>query len=105
VLKNRSASLCAAAGAAAALALVPVGAAQAHVVDCSVYAKAPNTKISSARGMTCADAVKVMRAYRGQIGRTFIAQHFRCAQVSGSQYGGQWRCVRGAKAFRFEFKD
>jgi ABC-type molybdate transport system substrate-binding protein len=91
--------------AATVLALVPAGAAQAKVVDCSVYAKAPNTKITSARGMTCADAASVMKAYRGQIGRTFVAQHFRCTQVSGSQFGGQWRCVRGAKAFRFDFKD
>lgn len=104
MFKNRSSSLCAVAGAAL-VALVPAGTAQAKVVDCSVYAKAPNTKISSARGMTCAEAAGVMKAYRGQIGRTFIAQHFRCTQVSGSQFGGQWRCVRGARAFRFEFKD
>jgi hypothetical protein len=107
VSKNRSSSLCALAGAAV-LALVPAGsaaAAPAKVVDCSVYAKVPNTKISSARGMTCAEAASVMKAYRGQIGRTFVAQHFRCTQVSGSQFGGQWRCARAAKAFRFEFKD
>jgi hypothetical protein len=105
VPKNRSLSLCAAAAVAAVLTLVPAGAAQAKVVDCSVYAKVPNTKISSARGMTCAEAANVMKAYRGQIGRTFVAQHFRCTQVSGSQFGGQWRCVQGARAFRFEFKD
>jgi len=89
----------------AVLALVPAAAAQAKVVDCSTYADYPNTKISSARGMTCAAAVKVMKSYRGDISRTFKVQGFACGQVSGSQYGGQWRCVKGARAFRFEFKD
>jgi hypothetical protein len=93
------------AAAAALLAPIPAGAAQAKVVDCSTYADFPNTKISSARGMTCAAAVKVMKSYRGEISRAFTVQAFRCRQVSGSQYGGQWRCVRGARAFRFEFKD
>jgi hypothetical protein len=107
VFQNRSSSLCAVAGATllALVSAVPAGAAPAKVVDCSVFAKAPNTKISSARGMTCAEAADVMKAYRGQIGRTFIAQHFRCTQVSGAQFGGQWRCARGPRAFRFEFKD
>lgn len=99
-----SRSLGAAAGTAL-LALVPAGVAHAAVVDCSTYSDFPNTKISSARGMTCAAAVKVMKSYKGDISRTFTVQSFRCTQVSGSQYGGQWRCVRGARAFRFEFKD
>jgi hypothetical protein len=99
-----SVSLRVAAGAAV-LALVPAGAAEAKVVDCSTYSDYPNTMISSARGMTCAAAVKIMKSYRGEISRTFAVQTFRCTQVSGSQYGGQWRCVRGARAFRFEFKD
>jgi hypothetical protein len=90
---------------AAVLALIPAAAAQAKVVDCSTYADFPNTKISSARGMTCAAAVKIMKSYRGEISPTFTVQKFRCTQVSGSQFGGQWRCVRGARAFRFEFKD
>jgi hypothetical protein len=99
-----SRSLRAVAGAAV-LALVPASAAQAKVVDCSTYSDFPNTRISSARGMTCAAAVKVMKSYKGEISKTFTVQSFRCGQVSGSQYGGQWRCVRGARAFRFEFKD
>lgn len=92
--------------AVAALALlVPAASAQAKVVDCKSYADFPNTMISSARGMTCGAAVKVMKSYRGEISKTFTAKGFRCGQVSGSQYGGQWRCVSGTKAFRFEFKD
>jgi hypothetical protein len=93
-------------GATACAVLVPTTAAQARVVDCSTYADFPNTKISSARNMSCAAAVKVMKAYKGDISRTFKApQSFTCTQVSGSQYGGQWRCTKGTKAFRFEFKD
>jgi hypothetical protein len=47
-----------------------------------------------------------MKAYNGDISRTFTApQTFRCTRVSGSQFGGQWRCTKGLKAFRFEFKD
>lgn len=102
--RSLSVSIRLAAGAAL-LALVPAGAAQAKVVDCSTYADFPNTKISSARGMSCAAAVKVMKSYRGDISRTFTVQSFRCTQVSGSPFGGQWRCMRGARAFRFEFKD
>ncbi|WCB96237.1 hypothetical protein DSM104299_04994 [Baekduia alba] len=93
-----------AATATCALVLVPA-AAQAKVVDCSSYSDYPNTQISSARGMTCAAATKVMKSYRGNISKSFKVQAFRCTQVSGSQFGGQWRCAAGAKAFRFEFKD
>jgi hypothetical protein len=79
--------------------------AAAQVVDCHTYSDYPNTMISSARGLTCAAATKIMKSYRGDISRTFTVRTYRCSQVSGSQYGGQWRCVHGAKAFRFEFKD
>jgi hypothetical protein len=87
------------------LALVPATAASAKVVDCSTYADFPNTRISSARGLSCASAATIMKSYRGEISPTFTVRKYRCTQVSGSQFGGQWRCVRGAKAFRFEFKD
>jgi hypothetical protein len=91
---------------AAAVALAAPAAAQARVVDCNAYSDFPNTKISSARNMTCTAAVSVMKAYKGDIARTFTApQRFRCTRVSGSQFGGQWRCTKGVKAFRFEFKD
>ena len=98
-------ALTTAAALASALALVPAGTASAAVVDCSSYSDYPNTKISSARNMTCAAATKVMKAYKGDISRRFKAGAFTCGQVSGSQYGGQWRCTSGIKAFRFEFKD
>jgi hypothetical protein len=91
--------------ALSALALVPPPAAQANVVDCHRYADYPNTLISSARGMTCSAATTVMKSYRGDIAERFTVKGFRCRRVSGSPFGGQWRCVSGAKAFRFEFKD
>jgi len=55
--------------------------------------------------MSCTSAVRVMKSNRGDISRTFTVQGFTCTQVSGGQFGGQWRCVKGARAFRFEFKD
>jgi len=92
--------------AVAAALLLPAGAAQAKVVDCNVYSDFPNLKISSARGLTCAAAVKVMKAYKGDISYRFkVPQGFTCTRVSGGQFGGQWRCVNRAKAFRFEFAD
>jgi hypothetical protein len=88
--------------AAAALAL----AAPSGVVDCHVYAKYPNTLISSARNMTCRAAAQDMRNYRGQIFRRFRTPgRFVCTRVSGGQFGGQWRCVSGTRAYRFEFGD
>jgi hypothetical protein len=88
-----------------ALPVPPVVATTAAVVDCHSYSDYPNTLISSARGLTCVAAVKIMKSYRGDISKSFTVKTYRCTQVSGSQYGGQWRCARGAKAFRFEFKD
>ena len=77
-----------------------------RVVPCHVWAKYPNTLISSARNMTCKAAAREMRSYRGQISRTFgTPGRFRCSRVSGGTFGGQWRCVRGTRAFRFEFGD
>jgi hypothetical protein len=91
--------------ATAATALVIPATAQASLHSCSV--KATNTAtISSSRDMSCATAAKEMRAYRGEISKTFKTPGgFVCNRVSGGQFGGQWRCVNGHKAFRFEFAD
>jgi hypothetical protein len=81
-------------------------AASGRVVSCSTYADFPNVKISSARGMTCAAARSDMKAYRGEIKRSFKTPGgFTCRQVSGVAEGGQWRCTSGSRAYRFEFKD
>jgi hypothetical protein len=89
------------AATAAAAAAMPQGA-----VPCHVWARYPNTLISSARNMTCKAAAQEMRSYRGQISRTFTTPgRFRCTRVSGGQFGGQWRCVQGTRAFRFDFGD
>jgi len=56
--------------------------------------------------MTCRAAAQDMRRYRGQISRRFRTPGgFVCARVSGAQFGGQWRCVSGTRAYRFEFRD
>jgi hypothetical protein len=78
----------------------------ADVVDCDVFASFPNVKISSARNMTCRAAARDMRSYRGNVDRRFRTPGgFTCVRVSGGRLGGQWRCVRRAAAYRFEFGD
>jgi hypothetical protein len=82
----------------------PAAARPADVVDCNHWASFPNLKISSARDMTCRAAVREMRSYRGNISRRFRTPGgFRCSRVSGGPLGGQWRCARAPRAFRFEF--
>ena len=91
---------------AAALAAGGARAAPAAVVNCHVWPDYPNTMISSARNMTCKAASAEMKRYHGQIFRRFRTPgRFVCTRVSGVATGGQWRCVRGGQAFRFEFRD
>jgi hypothetical protein len=81
------------------------GLAQARVVDCR-RAVTPNITISSARNMSCIQAMRDMRRYHGSIYRSFSTPGgFRCNQVSGGQFGGQWRCTSGQRAYRFNFGD
>ena len=90
---------------AAAVLLALPATARASLHDCDV--QATNTaRISSSRDMSCDRAAQEMRRYRGNISRTFTTPAgFRCTRVSGGQFGGQWRCARKNKAFRFEFAD
>ena len=77
-----------------------------RVRDCNHWVSYPNTKISSARNMTCRRAKRDLRRYRGSISRRFKTPGgFRCRRVSGTRLGGQWRCVKGRRAYRFEFGD
>jgi len=88
---------------AAAAASAPP--ARAEVVDCNV-AVGPLRTISSARNMTCRQAARDLRRYRGTTRRRFRTPGgFRCRQVAGIDVAGQWRCTRRAKAYRFEFVD
>ena len=94
--------------AALGFALAAGGAQGSPTVvrDCHLWADYPNTLISSARNLTCKAAVTEMKRYHGQIFRQFRTPgSFVCTRVSGVPEGGQWRCVRGAQAFRFEFRD
>ena len=80
--------------------------APAAVRDCNTFAHYPNTKISSARNMTCRAARRDLKRYRGPIKRRFRTPGgFRCTRVSGGELGGQWRCMNGGRAYRFEFGD
>jgi hypothetical protein len=93
---------------AAALAVAAVGAtatADAAVRDCQ-SSKSDNAYVSSARNMTCKAARRDLHRYQGSIKRHFTTPGgFHCRRVSGSRLAGQWRCVKGAKAYRFEFAD
>lgn len=77
----------------------------AAVRDCKLTA-GPTISISSVRNMSCRAARRDIRRHDGPIYRRFRTPGgFRCRRVSGNQYGGQWRCVKGSKAYRFEFGD
>jgi hypothetical protein len=79
--------------------------AAARVVDCNSRADF-NLRIDSARNMSCRDAVRELRRHKRSISRTFTTPGgFRCYRVSGGRLGGEWRCVKGSRAFRFEFGD
>jgi hypothetical protein len=89
----------------AALVFPPTAESADVVVTCHVRADF-NLLISSARNMPCKGAARELRAYRGSIARRFsLRSGFACYRVSGNRLAGQWRCVRGRQAFRFEFSD
>lgn len=92
--------------AAASVPFCGPGVAGAAVVNCDAWVSYPNIKISSARNLTCQAARREQRRYRGSIGFRFTTPGgFTCVRASGAPLGGQWRCVRGSRAYRFEFGD
>ena len=89
---------------AAVLLLLPAEA-PAKVRDCHTHADF-NLLISSARNMRCKTARRDLRRHHGPISFRFRTPGgFTCTRVSGSALGGQWRCVKQRKAYRFEFGD
>ena len=85
--------------------VVPAGAAPARLRDCDTRADF-NLHISSARNMFCRTARRDLRRHRGPIAFRFRTPGgFTCTRVSGNALAGQWRCVKGRKAYRFEFSD
>lgn len=96
------ASLCFAAPSAAS----GPTATTARVIDCNQRAFS-TTVITSARGLRCRTAARVLLRHRGSISYRFrIRGGWSCRRVSGVELGGQWRCRRrGGKAFRFDFAD
>ena len=83
----------------------PSASAPGRLRSCSTNADF-NLHISSARNMLCRTARRDLRRHKGSISFTFRTPGgFRCTRVSGTSLGGQWRCVKGRKAYRFEFAD
>ena len=78
---------------------------RAVVRDCAPPRTFSNVVVSSVRNMSCAQARAVMRRHNRPISRSFTTSGFRCTRVAGGSLGGQWRCVNGVRAFRFEFGD
>ena len=86
-------------------AAAPSGAMPSRVRECAAKVDF-NIEISSARNMRCRTAKRDLRRHQGPIGRRFRTPGgFACRRVSGTALGGQWRCLRGTKAYRFEFAD
>jgi hypothetical protein len=80
-------------------------AAPAKLRSCDTRADF-NLHISSARNMFCRTARRDLRRHRAPIAFSFRTPgNFRCMRVSGNALAGQWRCVKGRKAYRFEFSD
>ena len=83
----------------------PAEAAPAKLRSCNTRADF-NLLISSARNMFCRTARRDLRRHRGPIAFRFSTPGgFNCMRVSGNALAGQWRCVKGRKAYRFEFSD
>ena len=75
------------------------------MIDCHAHADF-NLLVTSARNMGCRAAARELRRYRGSISRRFHTPGgFSCYRVSGNRLAGRWRCVRGIRAFRFDFSD
>lgn len=108
----------AALGAATTLALLGASGASAAVVTCDtdVYSvQSPDalsamTSVTSARGLSCAQALGVVRRSVRKAGRspyragaTFRLGAWRCTNTLHQNELYQARCVRGTKAFRIDY--
>ena len=83
----------------------PAGAAPAKLRSCDTRADV-NLHTSCARNMLCRKARRDLRRHQAPISFRFRTPGgFRCQRVSGNALAGQWRCVKGRKAYRFEFSD
>lgn len=76
------------------------------VIPCSVRVSKAIV-VTSARGLACTAASRDQERYEGEIPRMFRTPgRFACTKISGgSAPGGQWRCVRGTLAYRFDLSD
>jgi hypothetical protein len=79
-------------------------AAQEVVLDCPVDGPEGNFYNLSVRNMNCSEAISAMGSIT-DFSSSFTVAGFSCGQVSGATPGGQWRCVQGRRAFRFDWGD
>ena len=76
-----------------------------RVVSCHRQVSVTQT-ITSARAMTCAAAGRDLHRTHKPVSRRFRTHGgFTCGRVSGGELGGEWRCTKGRRAYRFEFGD
>lgn len=91
--------------AALSLGLAAAAPAPARTIDCHAAADF-NIIVTSARNMSCGAGKFDMRRYKGSIKKHFTTpKGFSCSRISGGALGGTWRCVKGNKAYRFDFGD
>jgi hypothetical protein len=106
------------AGATATLALLGSSSASAAVVTCDTdtyNTQSPNalsamTSVTSARGLTCGQALGVVRRHARKAGTAayreggaFRLGAYRCTNTFHEHELYLARCVRGAKAFRLNY--
>jgi hypothetical protein len=97
--------LCAATAVLAVAAVGAGGDAEAARRHCNVQAYETVT-ITSARNMTCRAAKRDLRASKDVTRRRFTsAGGFHCKRIRGGTLAGEWRCVRGSRAYRYAFGD
>ncbi|WP_028721558.1 hypothetical protein [Patulibacter americanus] len=106
------------AGATATLALLGASSASATVVTCDTDTydtQSPNalsamTSVTSARGLSCGQALRVVRRNARKAGMTayreggrFRLGAYRCTNTFHENELYLARCVRGGKAFRLNY--
>lgn len=84
-----------------------VSPASAAVSDCSTSVYGTSLVITSVRDMSCAQAAADQRRSRQCcLPRFRSAGGFRCSiSINRGLYAAQFRCVRGSRAYRFEYSE
>jgi hypothetical protein len=80
--------------------------APAFAESCNVPAVLPNVQVTAAKGMGCGKANKELGRYNGDPTKKSFKTpgKFKCKRVKGNRSHGTWRCKKGDRQFRFEFR-